>query len=66
MAESALVKLGAEVVVCAVAVSSEEAAGADVDGAFADDGAGVVGKAVVPFGLEAFVEPPEDFDESAE
>ena len=63
---SAFVQGVVEVVGFAVAVASAEAAGSDVGGAFADDGAGVVGKAVVPFGVEAEAELPEDADEELE
>jgi hypothetical protein len=66
MSASALIQDVVEVVVAAVAVSSEEPAGADVCGSFADDGAGVVGKAVIPLYVEAFVEAPEVVDEQAE
>jgi hypothetical protein len=48
------------------AVAAEEASGSDVGGAFGEDAAGVVGKGVVPFGLEAFAEAPEVGDEEGE
>lgn len=63
MSVIALVQALEEVVVGACSVASEESSWADVGCSFGDDGAGVVGEAVVAFGVEGVTEPPEVDDE---
>ena len=56
MSVSARFQRFVEVVVDAVPVSAEESAGSDVGGAAAEDVAGVVGKALAPFGVVGLFE----------
>ena len=64
--ESALVQLFVVAFGEFDAVAAEDASWADVVGSVGEDAAGVVGKAVVPLGVEALAEAPEVGDEEAE